>query len=763
MYFSIFKNGSWNTKPEANPITLADLIRLIKFDEELKETVRIAQEYKSKGDKENYTKTKSKLPYITPHGQFRERNNQGLIESSFNWVVAVDIDEQDQIKGWKLKDTFSKIIQSEFVILAFRSPSGKGIKAFVSLPKNAYEIKDHYDIYKQCIVPHLEENWNVKLDERQGVLSQPFFLTHDPDLYYNANYTELDAITYELKQTNAFASQTQIINGKVISDNNATLDALCSKIKNQEKGKWDYFNKIAILAGGLYEGNQFANLDEFEIVDRLQNAALQNPFVDDITIAKKQIYDGFNFGRQHPVTNEILAQRKSIQTLINQIDDGSESGSKSDIFGENRFIRVGDDYYENVPYVDMQGGVSHHIEKRSRQTIVDDYGKGFLKEIPKFKSFCNVPSYTDYQPVVNAAVNLFQPFLHEPMAAEWTTIESMLKHIFGDQYEMGLDYLQLLYTKPTQILPVLCLVSKENHTGKTTFLDFLEMLFKGNTAIIGTADIEGDFNQHYISKHIIMVDESDLHKSFTASRIKQMATQRTTFIKGKFQQERKIDFFGKLILVSNDERGFLSIKQEDIRYWVRKVPKLQEFRGDFHSQMEKEIPGFVSYIANRDLQTKTKQSRAWFKTEDIETIWTKEAKRANRSDCFYALSEAINTWFNENSNKTELVATSGQLWENLLLKNVKYSSRYISKTLKDEFGLDSELKYCVSSFELYNNSYSQRVFTIKLEEFKEIFGYAPNPNASPGNVVDLKGKTKPDQDKDPDRDENGVYIGDVPF
>ena len=91
------------------------------------------------------------------------------------------------------------------------------------------------------------------------------------------------------------------------------------------------------------------------------------------------------------------------------------------------------------------------------------------------------------------------------MAAEWTTIESMLKHIFGDQYEMGLDYLQLLYTKPTQILPVLCLVSKENHTGKTTFLDFLEMLFKGNTAIIGTADIEGDFNQHYISKHIIML------------------------------------------------------------------------------------------------------------------------------------------------------------------------------------------------------------------------------------------------------------------
>ena len=95
------------------------------------------------------------------------------------------------------------------------------------------------------------------------------------------------------------------------------------------------------------------------------------------------------------------------------------------------------------------------------------------------------------------------------------------------------------------------------------------------------------------------------------------------------------------------------------------------------------------------------------------------------------------------------------------MKNVKYTNRYISKTLKDEFGLDSEMKYCVSSFELYNNAYSQRVFTIKLDHFKELYGYAPNPNASPGNVVDLKGKTKPD--KDPDRDENGVYLGEMPF
>ena len=42
--------------------------------------------------------------------------------------------------------------------------------------------------------------------------------------------------------------------------------------------------------------------------------------------------------------------------------------------------------------------------------------------------------------------------------------------------ELGLDYVQLLYQQPTQILPILCLVSKKNETGKTTFAKWLKVL-----------------------------------------------------------------------------------------------------------------------------------------------------------------------------------------------------------------------------------------------------------------------------------------------
>jgi len=360
-------------------------------------------------------------------------------------------------------------------------------------------------------------------------------------------------------------------------------------------------------------------------------------------------------------------------------------------------------------------------------------------------------------------VNLFQPFRHEPRPGEWNTIKMMLEHIFADQYEMGLDYVQLLYQKPKQILPVLCLVSKENQTGKTTFLDFLEMLFQGNTAIISTADIEGDFNQHYVSKHIIMVDESDLHKSNTASKIKQMATQRSTFVKGKFQQERAIDYFGKLILVSNDERGFLSIKDEDIRYWVRKVPRLTQFSADFHDQIKSEIPCFVSYISNREMQTKEKQSRAWFRTEDIETEWTKEAKLANRSDCFYALSEAINDWFNANFDKSEIIATAGEIIRELLNDNPKYSNRYVSKTLRDEFGIESVMKHCQTSFQLMHGGGSNRVFIIERDKFHSLYGKADktaeNGSDVKANVIKLMNKAGFVEE----RDENGTLKGEMPF
>ena len=737
MQFSIFYGGANNTKPEPKPVDLASVIKLIKHDskiEKLVEQIRLAKQQ----DPLKGAKLKTKLPYITPYGVFTERKNEAI--QSYNYITAIDIDKKDNPLT-DMGEVFKGLCSIPSCILAFKSPSGNGVKALVKVPDNAYNQVDHYEVYKQVIQPYIEKQCGCKIDQRQGVLSQPLFLTHDKNLYYNPDYTDLQLNYANINlQVNV---QTKIVNGKVVINPESILQDFCFRIQRKEENKWEYFNKIAILAGGMYAGGTFGDVDKYEIITALQDAVKLNPFVEDYSHANRQIISGFDYGLQRPVTSELLEQKKGLDTLVKFLDKTDDEINQDHVFNNNRYIRVGDDYYERIEAVTMHGNLMPVIEKRSRQTLMDDFGKGFLKEIPKFKTFCNVPNYLNYEPVVNDSVNLFYPFTHQEKEGQnFDTIIKMLFHIFGEQTEMGLDYLQLLYQKPTQILPVLCLVSKENATGKTSFLEFLEMLFRGNTAIISTNDIEGDFNQHYISKHIIMVDESDLHKNNTASKIKQMATQKTTFVKGKFQNERKIDFFGKLILVSNDERSFLSIKDEDIRYWIRKVPKLEEFDPEFNSKIEMELPGFIWFLNRRKLNTETKQSRAWFRVEDIETEWTKKAKEANRSDCFFALFDSILKHFENDINCHQIVATLGDIKANLLA-NTNYNARYISKTLHEEFKIESRMHRNIETFDInpYKVKKSGKYFVINRDYiYKEFVGEISDDETETGLDTEKYGK-----------------------
>ena len=52
----------------------------------------------------------------------------------------------------------------------------------------------------------------------------------------------------------------------------------------------------------------------------------------------------------------------------------------------------------------------------------------------------------------------------------------------------------VLYTEPTQMLPILLLVSNERRTGKTTFLRFLKMMFGKNATFNTNEDFRSQFN-----------------------------------------------------------------------------------------------------------------------------------------------------------------------------------------------------------------------------------------------------------------------------
>jgi DNA gyrase/topoisomerase IV subunit A len=214
--------------------------------------------------------------------------------------------------------------------------------------------------------------------------------------------------------------------------------------------------------------------------------------------------------------------------------------------------------------------------------------------------------------VQNNCFNVYGEFEHEPdNEGNCRTILFFLKHIYGKQYRLGVDYIQLLYQKPTQILPIKCLVSRENNTGKTTYIKFLKAMFTSNCTVIGNEELNSAFNASYSNKLIIACEESFIEKKGSIEKIKNLSTADKIMMNAKGKDQVEIDFFGKFILASNNDDDFIYASNYDIRYWVINVPKPKENNVNLLNQMIEEIPAFLAYLNRRKLST-TCQSRMWF-------------------------------------------------------------------------------------------------------------------------------------------------------
>ena len=191
---------------------------------------------------------------------------------------------------------------------------------------------------------------------------------------------------------------------------------------------------------------------------------------------------------------------------------------------KEEFIRVGTTLYKIVEQPKLNGG---YVRKRiawNNETLRQDYGKDYIGSVPKYDGFCTVPEHIGYHPVVGKFLNLYEPIDHQPKEGDFSHIQSLVGHIFGEQYELGMDYLQLLYLYPIQKLPILLLVSEERNTGKSTFLNFLKLLFQNNVTFNTNEDFRSQFNSDWAGKLLIVVDEVLLNRREDSERLKNLST-----------------------------------------------------------------------------------------------------------------------------------------------------------------------------------------------------------------------------------------------
>ncbi len=307
---------------------------------------------------------------------------------------------------------------------------------------------------------------------------------------------------------------------------------------------------------------------------------------------------------------------------------------------DDRFERIGTTYYKIVRQPNAAGQLIERSIPWTIEAIRQDYGKDFLANVPKYDGFCCVPSHLDYQPVVGSFKNKYSPLSHIPAEGEWRCIESLVRHIFGDQYELGLDYLQILYTMPLQKLPILLLVSEERNTGKSTFLNFLKLLFEANVTFNTNENFRSQFNDDWNGKLVIVVDEVLLNKREDSERLKNLSTTYNYKMEAKGRDREEVSFFAKFVLCSNNEYLPVVIDPGETRYWVRKIPKLTADDTTFLEKIRYEIQAFLHALTYRQLST-AEESRMWFDPAMIDTDALQQIIRANRNRVELELAELL--------------------------------------------------------------------------------------------------------------------------
>ena len=447
------------------------------------------------------------------------------------------------------------------------------------------------------------------------------------------------------------------------------------------------------------------------------------------------------------------------------------------------YIRVGTHYYKNilVPTQDKEKDGSyrmeHELQPWSREAIKDDFGVEALGKIRKYERFVNIPSHTDYHAVINNCYNIYHPMTQradgDPARKNWQHIDMIIEHIFGkrneadknaySQYDMGMDYIQIMYQYPTHFLPILCLVSSERNTGKTSFAEMLRCIFDRNVVIVGSKEMMSNFNTLTTGRLVVALEEmkADDNKAFT-ERLKFLSTAQTVPMEGNGKDAVMVANCTKYIICSNNTTRFIYTNEKEERFWVRKVSPISPDNmiepKDLMRFIRREVPAFLTYLNQRELSYPKERGndRMWFKAEDRWTPWLQELFNDQRSPAEKAIREWLHQYFIDFARK-EVRITAKALKVLIPVLN-RDSDERIRRILKDILELkmsDNDGKterFTIEYITLSDDTYSAvrrkysdvgRPYIARAEQFltkteyKAVFESPAQPEERPENEPEI--------------------------
>jgi len=170
--FSVFKN-LFDSKDTPYTQSLLDVYKRIKQGNAA--LIDKIHKIRSEKDKEVRNKIKSSLLAILFNGKFSERSDNGLVEHS--GICILDFDNLDTSELYNTQ--WQTLVNDKHTLMAFRSPSGNGIKALIIIPKcDKAEHKRRFEAYGDYINSEYFDKQNCNV-------SRVCYESYDPDCYLN--------------------------------------------------------------------------------------------------------------------------------------------------------------------------------------------------------------------------------------------------------------------------------------------------------------------------------------------------------------------------------------------------------------------------------------------------------------------------------------------------------------------------------------------------------------------------------------------------
>lgn len=169
-----------NLRRPAKNIALTTIVAAVRNNEELRKLhENILAE--ANGDDEKFRKEKTRLPLAVPAVVLRDGGGRKSTDIlGFTGFAAFDFDDCESVDA-----TFERAKSLPCCLCAFRSPSRKGIKAFLKMPEGT--TPENYSRVHALMVAWLSRE-GIGKDRKNSTESEPTraaFLCHDKDVYYN--------------------------------------------------------------------------------------------------------------------------------------------------------------------------------------------------------------------------------------------------------------------------------------------------------------------------------------------------------------------------------------------------------------------------------------------------------------------------------------------------------------------------------------------------------------------------------------------------